>query len=173
MNQTNIKKLIILIAISGLTLCIADAQTFKGSHWTARKTGDAYIVSIQDKASILEALTDFVTSRKIQAGQITGIGATNEATLRFFDPATKKYADRVFNEQMEISNLSGNISEMEGKPVLHLHITLGRRDYTALAGHLLDARIRGAGECFVYPMDSKVIKVKNEEIGLNLYDFEQ
>ncbi|OAM87804.1 hypothetical protein AW736_20715 [Termitidicoccus mucosus] len=166
------KKLIVLIALSSLALCVANAQTFKGSRWTARKAGDAYIVSIQDKSSIVEALTDFVTSRKIQAGQITGIGATNEATLRFFDPATKKYADKVFKEQMEISNLSGNISEVEGKPVLHLHITLGRRDYTALAGHLLDAKIRGAGECFVYPMDAKIIKVKNEEVGLNFYDFE-
>jgi uncharacterized protein len=41
---------------------------------------------------------------------------------------------------MEISNLSGNISEAEGKLLLHMHITLGRKDYTALAGHLLDAK---------------------------------
>ena len=72
---------------------------------------------------------------------------------------------------MEISNLSGNISQAEGKLLLHLHITLGRKDYSALAGHLLDAKIRGAGEFFVYPINSKVVKVKNEDVGLYFYDF--
>jgi len=74
---------------------------------------------------------------------------------------------------MEIANISGNISENEGKPLLHLHITLGRKDYTALAGHLLDAKIRGAGEFIIYPIDSKIIKTKNEDVGLNFYDFEK
>jgi Predicted DNA-binding protein with PD1-like DNA-binding motif len=83
-----------------------NAQTLKGNHWTAKSVEGAYIVSIEDRASILGALTDFITSQKIQAGQITGIGATNEATLRFFDPSSKKYVDKTFNEQMEISNLS-------------------------------------------------------------------
>lgn len=72
---------------------------------------------------------------------------------------------------MEISNLSGNISMVENKLMLHLHVTLGKRDYTALAGHLLDAKIRGAGEFFIYPNPGKVVKVKNEEVGLNFYDF--
>ncbi|MFT4204017.1 MAG: DNA-binding protein [Chitinophagaceae bacterium] len=150
-----------------------DAQNLKGKNWTARKAEHTYIVSVADKSSIVDALTDFVLSQKIPAGQITGIGATNAATLRFFDPVTKKYVDKTFTEQMEISNLSGNISEVAGKAMLHLHVTLGRSDYTALAGHLLDAKVRGAGEFFVYPVNSKIIKVKNEEVGLNFYDFEK
>lgn len=74
---------------------------------------------------------------------------------------------------MEISNLTGNISEVDGAPVLHMHITLGRSDYSALAGHLMDAKIRGAGEFFVYPLDTRIFKVKNEDVGLNLYDFDR
>jgi predicted DNA-binding protein with PD1-like motif len=92
-----------------------NAQTLQGNHWTAKRVEGAYAVSIEDRASILDALTGFITSQKIQAGQVTGIGATNEATLRFFDPSSKKYVDKTFNEQMEISNLSGNISQAEGK----------------------------------------------------------
>ena len=150
-----------------------NAQTLKGDHWTAKTVEGAYIVSIEDRASVLDALTDFINSQNIQAGQITGIGATNEATLRFFDPSSKKYVDKTFTEQMEISNLSGNISKAEGKLLLHLHITLGRKDYVALAGHLLDAKIRGAGEFFVYPINSKVVKIKNQDVGLYFYDFTQ
>jgi uncharacterized protein len=149
------------------------AQSLRGSHWTAKKVKDVYILSVQDKSSILSAFTDFVVSQKLTAGEITGIGATNEATLRFFDPNSKKFVDQTFTEQMEIANLSGNISQADGKPMLHLHVTLGRRDYSALAGHLLDAKIRGAGEFFVYPLGTKVFKVKNDEVGLYFYDFEK
>ncbi|MFT3823330.1 MAG: DNA-binding protein [Chitinophagaceae bacterium] len=163
----------ILLILLTLTTVKMNAQNLKGKSWTARNVDGTYIVSIADKAGILDALTDLVVTQKITAGQITGIGAVNKATLRFFNPDTKKYIDKTFSEQMEISNLSGNISAVEGKPFLHLHITLGRSDYSVLAGHLLDASIRGAGEFFVYPLNSKVVKVKNEGIGLNFYDFEK
>ncbi|PQA93280.1 hypothetical protein B0A69_13380 [Chryseobacterium shigense] len=150
-----------------------DTQNFKGNNWSARKADSIYIVSIKDHSSIIEALTDFVIHQKIQAGEITGIGAVNEATLRFFKPSDKQYVDKTFKEQMEVTHISGNVSEIEGRPVLHLHITLGREDYTALAGHLLDARIRGAGEFIFYPLNTRVVKVKNEEVGINFYDFEK
>ena len=164
------KKILLFITFT-LIINFMNAQVLSGTLWTAKKVDNTFIVSVKDRSSVLEALTDFVTSQKIEAGQITGIGATNEATLRFFNPETKKYVDKKFSEQMEISNLSGNISVVEGKPMLHLHITLGRSDYSALAGHLLDAKIRGAGEFFVYPISGKVEKVKNEEVGLNFYNF--
>lgn len=168
MKRTHL--LTILLLLTHLTV---NAQSLKGTHWTAWKTGDHYILSVADQSSILDALTDFVNLQQISAGEITGIAALNEATLRFFDPATKKYVDKTFSEQLEMSNLSGNISISEGKPLLHLHATLGRRDYTALAGHLQDGKIRGAGEFFVYPLNTRAVKIKNEAVGLNFYDLDQ
>jgi len=164
-------KTLLTFVLSSTILGTMNAQPLKGNHWSATRVEGAYIVSIEDRASLLGALTDFVVSQKLQAGQITGIGATNQATLRFFDPSSKRYVDKTFREQMEISNLSGNISVADGKLLLHLHITLGRQDYTALAGHLLDANVRGAAEFFVYPIASTVVKVKNEAVGLYFYDF--
>lgn len=150
-----------------------NTEIFKGNNWMAKKVDTIYIVSVKDRSSIVETLTDFVKNQKIQSGEITGIGAVSEATLRFFVPSTKNYVDKTFNEQMEASNISGNVSEIDGQPLLHLHITLGRQDYTALAGHLLDAKIRGAGEFIFYPLDTKMVKVKDGEVGINFYDFEK
>lgn len=165
------KTILTLIFITTMIIQ-SHAQSFlQGPGWTARKVSNTYIVSINDKSSILEALTDFVKAQKIKAGEITGVGAVNQATLRFFNPETKKYVDKTFNEQLEITNMSGNLSEALGQPLLHLHITLGKSDYTALAGHLLDAKVRGACEIFINAIDSKIIKEKNEEIGLNFYNF--
>ncbi|EJL75899.1 PPC domain-containing DNA-binding protein [Chryseobacterium populi] len=150
-----------------------EIQNYKGNSWTARKVDNTFIVSVKNGSGIIESLTDFVVSQHIQSGEVTGIGAVSEATLRFFQPSTKKYVDKTFNEQMEVTNISGNVSEIDGKPLLHLHITLGREDYTALAGHLLDAKIRGAGEFFFYPLNAKLSKTKDEDAGINFYDFEK
>ncbi|QIY90077.1 PPC domain-containing DNA-binding protein [Chryseobacterium gallinarum] len=150
-----------------------NTQNLKGNNWSARKVEFAYIVSVRNKSKIVETLTDFIKNQHITAGEVTGIGAVSEATLRFFNPSTKNYVDKTFKEQMEVTNISGNVSEAEGNPLLHLHITLGREDYTALAGHLLDATVRGAAEFIFYPLNTRVIKVKDEETGINLYDFEK
>ncbi|MDM1555029.1 DNA-binding protein [Chryseobacterium indologenes] len=150
-----------------------ERQNFKGNQWSAIKIDQIYIVSLKNHSKIVETLNDFVQNQHIQSGEVTGIGAVSEATLRFFNFTTKKYIDKTFNEQMEVANISGNVSVIESKPVLHLHITLGREDYTALAGHLLEAQIHGAGEFIFYPLNTKTVKIKDAETGINFYDFEK
>ena len=88
------KQILILILSSTISVTM-NAQTLQGNHWTAKSVEGAYIVSVEDRASVLGALTDFITSQKIQAGQVTGIGATNEATLRFFTPAVRNTSTRL------------------------------------------------------------------------------
>ena len=95
----------------------------------------------------------------------------NHAVLRFRDPATKNYGDKVFEEQMEISSLVGNISEKDGKVYLHLHANFGRRDYTVVGGHLLSCVLNGACELVVTRFNCKVGRRFDEETGLNLYEF--
>ena len=99
------------------------------------------------------------------------IGAIDEMTLRFFNPTTKQYEDRKFEEQMEIANLTGNVSTLNGETYLHVHVTLGRADFTALAGHLLSARVHGAGEFIVEDLQGRLERSYSDEVGLNLYDF--
>lgn len=140
--------------------------------YTFRKADDRYIVSIANRARVEEAIEAFCHDLGIRSAFISGIGAVDEATLRFYDPTTKRYVDRCFAEQMEIAALVGNVSEMEGKVYLHLHITLGRSDYTALAGHLLSARINGAGEILITPLDAVTPRRYDPVTGLNIYDFQ-
>ena len=73
-----------------------------------KKLGDSFIVSIDNGCRIAAALTEFCRREGISAGEITGLGAVRTATLRFLDPATLEYVDKTFDEQMEITNLTGN-----------------------------------------------------------------
>lgn len=139
--------------------------------YTYKQFGNKYVVSIQNRAEITKAITAFAEEHDIKAGAVYGLGAVDEAVLRFFDPATKKYVDKTFSEQMEVSNLTGNISQKDGKTYIHLHITLGRADYSTISGHLLTAVINGAGEFVVEKFDGVVERYFDEGIGLNLYKF--
>lgn len=132
---------------------------------------DRYIVSLDNHVELMEALTAFCKHVGIITGQVTGIGAINEATFRLYDPATKQYVDKAFAEQMEITNITGNISHKDKEVYLHVHATCSRADYSCVGGHLLSARINGACELLVDQFgDTEVGRKYDEETGLNLYD---
>ena len=136
-----------------------------------RTFGDRHVVSIDNHREIAAALAAFCDEKGIRGGAVYGIGAINEATFRFLDPATKQYVDKTFAEQMEITNLTGNISEKDGQVYLHLHVTASRRDYTCIGGHLLSAVVNGACELVVEDFHGAPGRRFDPETGLNLYDF--
>ncbi|MBQ9410449.1 MAG: DNA-binding protein [Bacteroidales bacterium] len=133
---------------------------------------NAFVLSLDNHVDIQAAIMAFCREKNILAGNITGLGAVSEATFRFLDPATLKYVDKTFTEQMEITNLTGNISQKDGAPYLHLHITASRRDYTCIGGHLLTGRINGACELYVEAFPGVYIgRRQDPETGINLYEF--
>ena len=71
--------------------------------YTFIQAGDKYIISLENHCEIVEAIATFCRDNNITAGIVGGIGAVNTATLRFFNPSTKKYIDKTFTEQMEIA----------------------------------------------------------------------
>ena len=89
--------------------------------YTFKQDDDRFVVSIDNHQELMGAIAAFCQEQGILAGEVSGIGAVNNATLRFLNPVTKHYVDKTFDEQMEISSLVGNISEKDGKVYLHLH----------------------------------------------------
>lgn len=136
-----------------------------------KKAEDRYFLSIDNHCEIVAALSAFCRKEHILAGEVYGIGAVSEAVLRFLNPATKKYVDMRFKEQMEMSNLTGNISEKDGEVYPHLHATFCKSDCSAIGGHLFSAQISGACELVVIPSAIKLERKFSEETGLNMYDF--
>ena len=132
-----------------------------------------YLLSIGNHCEITTEIAAFCEEKDIHSGIIGGLAAISEATFRFLDPGSKQYVDRTFNEQMEVTCLTGNISRKDGRPYLHIHVTASRRDYSCIGGHLLSARINGACELYIedYGLDGTGRRF-DPETGLNLYDFE-
>ena len=87
-------------------------------------------------------LTRFAAEQQLAASSFTAIGAFSEAQLGYFDWEKKDYERIPVKEQVEVLALVGDIALQDGKPKLHAHVVLGRRDGSACGGHLLEARVR-------------------------------
>jgi predicted DNA-binding protein with PD1-like motif len=72
-------------------------------------------------------------------------------------------------EQVEVTSLIGDIAlSPQGVPALHAHIVLGRRDGSALAGHLGRAHGRPTLEVILTESPAHVHKRLDPESGLAL-----
>ena len=99
----------------------------------------------------------------------TAIGALSSAKLAFFDWETKQYRPIPVEEQVEVASLVGDIAVgPDGKPSVHVHAVLGRRDGTALAGHLQEGHVRPTLEIIITKSPAHLCKVKDAESGLAL-----
>lgn len=136
-----------------------------------RKFGDKYIVRINPGQNLVQSLQSFCENKNIHLATISGIGSLQSATLGFFNPKTKVYQQKTFNEPLEMASLLGNIVEKDGKPLMHLHTTIAGSNYKAMAGHLVDAEVSLTAEIVIEPIKGKVYKKFDEKTGLNLFNF--
>src|SRR3989344_3740794 len=134
----------------------------------SQKIKDNYVISIDRGEEIIKSLLDFCGKNKIKLGYFSGIGAVNKAELAHYSVETKKYSTRIINEPLEILNLSGNVTTMEGKCYIHAHISLSDEKMNAIGGHLKSAVVSAACEIFLVAINSKVEREYDKEIGLNM-----
>lgn len=134
-----------------------------------RRFGNEWIVRIDKGEEIVEELKRFCREKDIRLGSVSGIGATGRTTIGLFKTSTREYLTTELTGDYEITNLTGNISTMNGEVYLHLHITLSDGSYNAFGGHLSSAVVSGTCEITVRRMDGEVDRAFDEEVGLNLY----
>lgn len=130
--------------------------------------GETYVVSIARGEEIVASLQQFCEEAAVTLGQVSGIGAAEEIELAYYNVATKEYSTKTLRDSYEITALTGNITTMDGKPYLHLHITVGDKNFQPYAGHLIRATVSGACEVFIQTASGTVERRKDDAIGLNL-----
>lgn len=128
-----------------------------------------FAVVLRSGEEAVGALTSFINEREITAAQITAIGAFSDVTLLYFDWSKKDYVKNPLQEQVEVASLIGDVAEApSGEPALHIHLVVGRRDGTAMAGHLGEGHVRPTLEVIVTESPTHLRKVKDRETGLAL-----
>jgi predicted DNA-binding protein with PD1-like motif len=128
-----------------------------------------FALILQKGAEAMRCLQDFALTERLGGSQITAIGALSGATLAFFDWETKQYQSIAVNEQVEVASLIGDIAVgPDGKPSVHVHAVLGRRDGSAMAGHLQEGYVRPTLEIIITESPQHLCKARDAESGLAL-----
>ena len=128
-----------------------------------------FAVVLDTGDEVMACLESFVKTRHIRTAQMTAIGAFKSLILKYFDWESKKYLSNKVDEQVEVASLIGDVAiAPSGEPSLHIHLVVGRRDGTALAGHLGTAEVRPTLEVVLTESPAHLQKVKDDATGLAL-----
>jgi len=128
-----------------------------------------YAVVLAQGDEVMSCLQEFVTAQSISAAQLTAIGAFSDLVLMYFDWEKKDYLRIPVREQVEVASLIGDVAMApSGEPALHIHLVVGKRDGTAMAGHLGQAHVRPTLEVIVTETMGHLRKVKDPATGLAL-----
>ena len=128
-----------------------------------------FVMVLTTGEEAMASLIDLARSERLAAAQVTGIGAFREAVIRYFDWTEKRYEDIAIDEQVEVASLNGNIAvDDKGEPVVHVHLVLGKRDGSAVAGHLASGFARPTLEFIITESPAHLRRRHDPETGLSL-----
>lgn len=129
----------------------------------------ALVLETGDEA--MSCIEQFAKQHRVSAAQISGIGAFSAVTLKYFDWEQKRYLSNEVNEQVEVASLLGDVAlAPSGEPSIHVHLVVGRRDGSAMAGHLGTGQVRPTLELVVTESPAHLRKVKDATTGLALIE---
>lgn len=121
---------------------------------------------------VMTKLKRFAKAENLVAAHLTGIGAFESVTVAWFDLKKQAYQPIEIGEQVEALSLIGDVAEAEGKPSVHAHICVAKRDGSAHGGHLQRGIVRPTLEVIVVESPAHLRKSFRPEFGLALIDIE-
>ena len=137
-----------------------------------RKFSQGYVLRLDPGEEIVSSLTRLVEEEGVQLASVSALGVANDVTIGIFNTVEKQYYSHRYQGDYEISALVGNVTQKDGEPYLHLHITIGNPVTGEVhAGHLSSATISATLELFLQVWDGQVGRKFSDAVGLNLLEF--
>jgi predicted DNA-binding protein with PD1-like motif len=128
-----------------------------------------FVLVFQTGDELAKGLAEFAEEQHVSAASFKAIGALRSVRLGWFNWESKKYEPSVtIDEQVELLSLIGDVALKEGRPVVHAHAVIGKKDGTAHGGHLLEAQVRPTCEVVLVESPARLQKFWDPESGLAL-----
>jgi len=126
---------------------------------------------VEPNEDLMDSIIEIVMKYKIKSGVINCIGALKKFTIGFYSIFSKDYKMKTFDEYVELISCIGNISYKDKKPIIHLHVSLGRSDYSVIGGHLSQPSIVSVtGEVKILELDQELKRFEDSQFNLSLLD---
>nr|WP_315024384.1 DNA-binding protein [uncultured Aminipila sp.] len=136
-----------------------------------RRFNTTIVARIDKGEEILETIKEIAIKENIKLANLNALGAVGEFTVGVLKTKEKKYYSNDFSGDFEIVSLTGTINTMNNEFYSHLHMSAGDADGRVFGGHLNRAVVSATCELIINIIDGKVDRIFNEEVGLNLFNF--
>lgn len=117
---------------------------------------------------VIATLRRFAREGSIQGGRFAAIGALQRATVAYWNPESRKYERIEVDEQVEVLSILGDVTVKGGETKIHAHAVLGRRDGSAMGGHLLEGVVFPTVEMHFVDYGEPLERVRDPETELSL-----
>jgi len=131
----------------------------------------AIVGKVEPDEDLIDSIIKMIKDHNINSGLINCIGALKRFTLGYFDLESKEYLRKEYDMFVELVSCMGNISFKDGEPIVHLHVSIGTKEYTIFGGHLFQPSIVSiTGEVYIFEIDEKLNRAEDSQFGLTLLD---
>ena len=122
------------------------------------RNNDRTVIRFDIGEQFPETLADWCEKEKVEAAAIVaGIGMLENIEIGRYDG--KEYLTENIQPSSEILSLQGNVSMKEGKPFVHLHVSLADEDMSARGGHLFNGTVSMTIELVMLEFSSKFVRI--------------
>jgi predicted DNA-binding protein with PD1-like motif len=129
------------------------------------------IGKVEPNEDLIDSIREITKKYQIKSGIINCIGALKKFTIGFYDIKSKDYKMETFEENVELISCMGNIAYKEDEPIIHLHVTLGKNDFSLIGGHLSQPSIVSVtGEVKIFEIIHKLKRSPDPQFNLSLLD---
>lgn len=131
--------------------------------------GPLHMGRLPKGSDVLNGLLAIVKEKGICSGMVWAIGGLECARFAYYDQKAKRYLEINLTKETELLSLVGNISQKDGLPFIHAHITVSDENNT-YGGHLMEG-------CKVFAFEYHILELKgptlirafDDETGLFLW----
>lgn len=138
---------------------------------TETAVGRVIVAKIEPNEDLFDAIKELIKKHKIKSGLINVIGALKQFTIGYFDIEKKKYNFKTFDEDIELISCMGNIAFKDNEPIIHLHVSVGKDDYSIIGGHLGQPSVVSiTAEVYIYEINQTLTRANDPQFDLSLLD---
>lgn len=119
-----------------------------------RNTGRRLMGRLEKGEDLLQALARICRDEKITLARLEAIGAVTGALVGYYDQEKREYRYTSFPGGREIVSLTGNVSLLDGEPMVHAHIALADREGRVVGGHLGEGTVVFACEYLIEELET-------------------
>jgi predicted DNA-binding protein with PD1-like motif len=136
----------------------------------SKKVENGYLLRLIKGEKIVTTITTFCEENNIHAGVLSGLGGASDITLGYYNMTNREYQWKDFESVHEILSMNGNVALVDGKPFLHIHMSISDDSFATFGGHLKEATVGATCEVMISDLATKITRIYDDEIGLKLLE---